>query len=345
MALEKLKKVYALLFFGLIAFVCNGQNPIDGEWFLQEIQIPSNEEFDDGIIYGQYDHIVLRPKRPPVTQEDIDAFMKAFEDSYEEAVASLEEPNDNEEPNKSVADSVSMEDLFHDLYIYSGIEYEVFHDTVLVWSIPNGYPGAMFGNEVYVIKELTQDRLVLATDMTLHGYMMYVYGREKQPIKRTKHNIPNDFYPNPIVQRLGQKELETNGTPAAVAYNFVNAILNSDSERMLSYMDSEVAGEFEEIRQMNGYANYDPLFSESDSKLNILGWKPYLSNNCEEAVLYVQSEWFDEFGREIKKVYVGCVPSDEVGRSGFQDITRYDDTNVKVLVVNEDDGWKVIGFK
>jgi len=341
----KLIRNILLLLFGLIALVCNGQNPIDGEWFLQEIQIPSNEEFDDGIIYGQYDHIVLRPKRPPVTQEDIDAFMKAFEDSYEEAVASLEEPNDNEELDKSVADSVTMEDLFHDLYIYSGIEYEIFHDTVLVWSIPNGYPGAMFGNEVYVIKELTQDRLVLATDMTLHGYMMYVYGREKQPIKRTKHSIPNDYYPNPTVQRLGQKELETNGTPAAVAYNFVNAILNSDSERMLSYMDSEVAGDFEEIRQMNGYANYDPFFSESDSKLNILGWKPYLSNNCEEAVLYVQSEWFDEFGREIKKVYVGCVPSDEVGRSGFQDITRYGDTNVKVLVVNEEGGWKVIGFK
>lgn len=345
MALEKLKKVYALLLFGLITFVCNGQNPIDGEWFLQEIQIPSNEEFDDGIIYGQYDHIVLRPKRPPVTQEDIDAFMKAFEDSYEEAVASIKEPSVNEKPGNSIADTVDMEDLLRDIYIYSGIEYEIFHDTVLVWSIPDGYPGAVFGSVVFVIKELTKDRLVLATDMTLHGYMMYVYGREKQPIIRTKHNMPNDHYPNPIVQRLDQKELETNGTPAAVAYNFVNAILNSDSEKMLSYMDSEVARDFEEIRQMNGYANYDPFFSESDSKLNILGWKPYLSNNCEEAVLYVQSEWFDEFGREIKKVYVGCVPSDEVGRSGFQYITRYGDTNVKVLVVNEDDGWKVIGFK
>lgn len=66
-------KNFSLLFFGLIAFVCNGQNAIEGEWFLQEIQIPSNEAFDDGIIYGQYDRIVLRPKRPPVTQEDIDA--------------------------------------------------------------------------------------------------------------------------------------------------------------------------------------------------------------------------------------------------------------------------------
>lgn len=44
-------------------------------------------------------------------------------------------------------------------------------------------------------------------------------------------------------------------------------------------------------------------------------------------------------------MYVGCVPSDEVGRFGFQDITRYSDTNVKVSVVNEDGNWKVIGFK
>ena len=114
---------------------------------------------------------------------------------------------------------------------------------------------------------------------------------------------------------------------------------------MLSFLDPRVADEFEATRLSYGYADYSPFFSESGDKLNILGWKEYLSNNAEVAVLYVQSEWFDERGREIKKVYVGCVPSAEVGRLGFQDITRYGGTNVKVLVVNEDDNWRVGGFK
>ena len=114
---------------------------------------------------------------------------------------------------------------------------------------------------------------------------------------------------------------------------------------MLSYMDTESANAFEKNRQANGYANYDPFFSEDGSKLNILGWKPFLSNNCEVAVLYVQSEWFDEKGREVKKVYVGCVPSAEVGTKGFQDITTLGDTNVKVLVAKDNGKWIVIGFK
>lgn len=137
----------------------------------------------------------------------------------------------------------------------------------------------------------------------------------------------------------------SNNTPAAVAYNFVNAILASDSDKMLSFMDAEIANAFENGRQMNGYSNYDPFFSADGSKLNILGWRPFLLNDCEVAVLCVQSEWFDEFGREVKKVYIGCVPSSEVGRSGFQDIREYGGTNVKVLVANDNGNWKVIGFK
>lgn len=341
----QLNRYYILLLFVLIAFLCNGQNPIEGEWFLHEIQIPSNEEYEDDIIYGQIDHIVLRPPRPPMTQEDIDAFMKGFEDSYEDALAKKEEPKNNSVPKHSVADTASLDDLFRNIYIYSGVEFEIINDTVLMLSFPRGYPGAVSETEVYVIKELTQDQLVLANGNTLHGYMMYVYGRERQPIQRTKHNGVNEKHPNPIVARLSQSELKANNTPETVAYNFVNAILDGEYQRMFSYMDAEAADTFEEIRQRNGYADYTPFFSESDSKLNMLGWKPYLSGNCEVAVMYVQSEWFDEFGREIKKVYVGCVPSDEVGQKGFQDITRYGDTNVKVLVVRENDTWKVVGFK
>ena len=342
---KKLLRAFSLLLFGLISLVCNGQSPIEGEWYLHEIQIPSNEEYDDDIIYGQYDHIVLRPPRPPMTQEDIDAFMKGFEDSYEDALARKEEPKNNSKPKDIVADTANLDELFRKIYIYTGIEYEVFNDTVLILSFPRGYPGAVSETEVYVIKELTNDRLVLANGSTLHGYMMYVYGRERQQIKRTKHDGVNDKRPNPIVAKLSQSELKANHTPKAVAYNFVKAILDGNTQRMLSYMDAEAADIFEEMRQWNGYADYTPFFSGSDNELNILGWKPYLANGCEVAVMYVQSEWFDEYGREIKKVYVGCVPSNEVGRKGFQEITRYGDTNVKVLVVRENDNWKVVGFK
>jgi len=43
------------------------------------------------------------------------------------------------------------------------------------------------------------------------------------------------------VARLGQCELKANNTPETVAYNFVNAILDGDYQRMLFYMDAEAA--------------------------------------------------------------------------------------------------------
>lgn len=345
MADRRIKKVFSLLLFTLISFVCNGQSIIDGEWFLHEIQIPSYMNYSDGIKDDNFSHIVLRPLSPPVSMEEVEDFMRAFEDSYEEAVASLRDSVNNNTVKHNAADSLSYEDVRRDLYIYSGIEYEIVRDSILVLTIPEGYPDAVSDKEVYVIKELTDERMVLAHGRNLYGYVLYVYGRDKQPIKRNKHYNITEEYPNPIVTRLGEKEIQYSSTPAAVAYNFVNAILNNNPQTMLSYMDSETADDFETIRIQNGYSDYSPFFSESGNKLNILGWKPYLTNNCEVAVLYVQSEWFDDYGREIKKVYIGCVPSNEVGHAGFQDITRYGGTNVKVLVANDDDKWKVFGFK
>lgn len=146
--------------------------------------------------------------------------------------------------------------------------------------------------------------------------------------------------PNPVVKRLSQQEIASCKTPAALAYNYVLAILNRDYNRAMSYMTAETAQKWREV----GTSVLDKEFS-TPGKLNIHGWKPALSEGYEIAVLYIQDEGEYE-GQMVKKIYVGCVPSSEINVSGFQDITRYDyETNVKVLVLSTGRGWKVAGFK
>lgn len=225
-------------------------------------------------------------------------------------------------------------------------DYSINNDSILTLS-----NGAMYHN--YVIKKLTKDELVLADEYALSGYTILRYvPSEKRPysVKHTKHSLtllkPEIDY-NPIVKRLDDMDIKRSDTPSAVAYNFVVAIYNSDTKKMLSYMTTETKLQWDNMRKSDGYDDFDPYFSESNDNLNIKGWTPAIdSGNYEIAVLFVQDVGYDEFGRICKKVYVACVPSSEVNIMGFQDITRYDeDTNVKVLVVNEDGGWKVIGFK
>lgn len=111
---------------------------------------------------------------------------------------------------------------------------------------------------------------------------------------------------------------------------------------------------------------------QGGEKLNILGWIPALAKKYEVAIAYVQDQWYYEesgswywnpdqivkdgviflpvetVGRNgilEKKVYVTCSPTAEVNNIGFQDITRYGNTNVKVLLQKFDGVWKVMGFK
>jgi hypothetical protein len=173
--------------------------------------------------------------------------------------------------------------------------------------------------------------------------------------------------PNPIVNRLSQQEILECVTPSSIAYNYVIAILNKDYNRAISYMDIQSAESWREagVDAING------LFS-TPGKLNIHGWRPALLNGYEVTIAYVQDEWYYEengsmyynfdqvvkdgmiylpgettprVGINQKKVYVTCSPSSEIGNVGFQDITRYGDTNVKVLLQNFNGVWRVIGFK
>ncbi len=173
--------------------------------------------------------------------------------------------------------------------------------------------------------------------------------------------------PNPIVNRLSQQEILECVTPSSIAYNYVIAILNKDYNRAISYMDIQSAESWREA----GVDAINELFS-TPGKLNIHGWRPALLNGYEVTIAYVQDEWYYEengsmyynfdqvvkdgmiylpgettprVGINQKKVYVTCSPSSEIGNVGFQDITRYGDTNVKVLLQKFNGVWRVMGFK
>ena len=151
--------------------------------------------------------------------------------------------------------------------------------------------------------------------------------------------------PNPIVNRLSTQEVAQCKTPAAVAYNFVMAALDKDYDRMYSYMIKEGREYLQYEMEKYEVNSLNALFS-LDGKLHIFRWLPALDNGYEVAVLYVQDEG-EYDGVTYKKVYIGCVPSDQIGLAGFQDIKPYDnyETNVKVVVVSENGKWKVTGFK
>lgn len=154
--------------------------------------------------------------------------------------------------------------------------------------------------------------------------------------------------PNPIVKRLSYEEITQSRTPYAVAYNYIMAILAEDYPKMLSYMSDEgkvslgyLMGEAE--REF-GIQSYHDLYSWEGSKFDILSWKRCLQNGYEVTALYVQDEGIYE-GKEHMRVYIHCVPSDEINIRGFQDITRCNSTNPKVILVKENGKWMVLGFK
>ena len=182
--------------------------------------------------------------------------------------------------------------------------------------------------------------------------------------------------PNPIVKRLSQTEISQCSTPSSIAYNFIESILCRDLDRMLTYTDYDFTKWIINEIQSKNLTNdlfFTSLFSEQGGqKLNILGWIPALARNYEVAIAYVQDTWYYEedggmyhhFDQVVrngmiylpgeteprvgileKKVYVTCSPTAEINYVGFQDITRYGNTNVKVLLQQINGIWKVRGFK
>lgn len=150
--------------------------------------------------------------------------------------------------------------------------------------------------------------------------------------------------PNPIVQRLSDYEIQQNNTPAAVAYNFIFLLALENWDATIPYFTPERRSRFNNLAEYHKECE-EAFNNPSREKLYIKGWLPALLGQWEIAVLYVQDEGHDEYGREMKKVYIGCVPSSQINNAGFQNIQRYGNTNVKVLVVNCNGHWRVNGFK
>ena len=147
--------------------------------------------------------------------------------------------------------------------------------------------------------------------------------------------------PNPIVTRLSTQEITECKTPAAVAYNYIIACLNKNRDKIMALSTPE-----SQEYLADNYDEFIGMFSNPDyEKLYIDSWIP-VPAGCEIAVLYVQSENPSNYAPgTLKKVYINVVPSREIGESGFQDITRMFNTNVKVMVENIYGRWMVAGFK
>lgn len=185
--------------------------------------------------------------------------------------------------------------------------------------------------------------------------------------------IPSEVDTNPIVERLSAEEIQEDRTPVARAYNFVNAILNYDEEGMKKNSTFDDILIKQMIEQYGSFKAFvDAEFSEG--KLGILPWKDLVATGKYEIIpVFVwdesyhllgnnQTQYFDMEIRGGKiylpdedeykeptvlgqKVYLKCVPTSEIGVKGFQDISRIDDTNVKVIVNYIDGKWRITGFK
>ncbi|MBD5211446.1 MAG: hypothetical protein HDS77_09360 [Bacteroidales bacterium] len=164
--------------------------------------------------------------------------------------------------------------------------------------------------------------------------------------------------PNPIVYRLSKDDMQRMDSPEAVAFKYVLAILNKDYTTMRMLHTDEMENYYMSDKHEYNFT-LDQLFdyefgSNSHMQLDILQWNEVIGNNWEVAVLYTQNEGqaYNKLGLDgsedmnLFKVYVQCVPTNEIGVMGFQHITRYNSANVKVLVRKQSNGtYKVEGFK
>lgn len=172
---------------------------------------------------------------------------------------------------------------------------------------------------------------------------------------------------NPVVRRLSNAEISELESPSAIAYTFVYWILMQNWENMQYFMTPEARIGFSQLSALEK----QQYFSEP-GKLNILGWYPALIGQYEVVVGYVRDDWYWEedgslysssdmivengmiylpefntyhVGINHKVVYVMCCPTNEVNYSRFQDITRYGESNVKVVLEQVNGQWRVNGFK
>jgi len=174
---------------------------------------------------------------------------------------------------------------------------------------------------------------------------------------------------NPVVRRLSNLEIAECKTPAAITYNYISAFLQKDFVKMLSYVDldpNEVQ-EIGEYLQSNG-ETYEALFSRDENLVALSSWRPILDEGYEVVIANVEDIWLAKtddgwmvdpdqivkdgmvyipgegkpyVGIHEKRVYVTCSPSSEVNVLTFNDISRYEGSQVEVILGQKNDKWVI----
>lgn len=172
-----------------------------------------------------------------------------------------------------------------------------------------------------------------------------------------------------VVRRMTTEEIVQNQTPAVVAYNITYAILQRDFFRLLSYTSLHDAFDVQEtIRKYYGdYQEGIDAFFSLDEYANIQTWNQALDEGYEVVVTGTDDYWlakvdggtaFDPDQKVINgmvylpgdptphegihevRVYVACCSSSEIGRKTGDEITRYNDTHVEVILLWVNNRWQ-----
>ncbi len=153
------------------------------------------------------------------------------------------------------------------------------------------------------------------------------------------------------IERLSKSEIEENETPRAVAYNFVNYIIEQEYVRMYLLVTPQFRAEMREWAQTEG-VELTKLFTR-DHMHDIVDMRPVVQMGYD---LVIYNSWVldtDEFfgmygesnpykGLPAFSVSFTCVDANDNvydGTYGDYDVTA------RVMLVKIDGKWKVFGFK
>lgn len=150
------------------------------------------------------------------------------------------------------------------------------------------------------------------------------------------------------ILRLNQEEIKANETPQAVAYNFVKSIIFEDYANAVELMSLDYFFELMPTLFVE-QVPIDRLFS-SEYTHKIVDMRPVVNLGYEVAITETQlldpNEFFDEDSkyRAEPAYFISFCCADDKGHLYDGKHGKYD-TDVKVMIVREDDVWKVNGFE
>ena len=147
---------------------------------------------------------------------------------------------------------------------------------------------------------------------------------------------------------LSSGEIAECKSPQAVAWNFVMSIVNEDYARMESLCEKAYVNEMREWMRADGIASYSQIYTEEVIH-DICGMRPVLREGWQ---LVCDDEYYHDVARYDRdgsyNGLKGCSVSFDCMKDGqiysWSD-NREHDTTARVILVNKDNKWQVIGFK